>query len=668
MGRSSVRDCLLDNRGCALRFIFETFGERNAGSSRLRAWKLADEVRRRGYTVWIGDHPARASEEDVWVFQKRRNVKLLQRAKDGMATVVFDFDDNYLLGSVGTRTEIMAFMNEADLVTVGSQRLWEEASRLHERVWLFENPLDVEDESVCRGVRGWQERIVWFGNRTNLPALESLSLPLEITTITNGGDIEWDLNSIDEVLCGFDLALIPMERSEWRESKNANRLLKCIALGLPAVASATGEHRRIANELDLPEVLMVKADDAWADHITAVANDYCAVRQSVVRARELALGRWGTEKIVDSWLKIVMETQKGNRFRSFWGVGSTGETGEEKRSVFGGGDGGSFDVVVVGDGPSGDWRRTLQSVFAYGEPRRVSVVTYGRGDPGELTLGGVRHYAVSDPFEMYNQLSNVLQESSEKGILVLRAGSELQSGFVGQLGELGNKCRALGVFSVQVLDGTLDVSRPPRFLHEALVEPYMPACWFVSGDLRVSLDGNLGGYGALIPWFILIRGLYEWDSEIHCILEPVVGAGRDELSAGPVHGYWKLLGQSGSDAAADLPRASDEWRRLLWVWNASVVEDCKDAFGAHAASVVPELQSFGFERGRSETKSGDGGRPVRREGGDPGGMSISNIRTRAVRGGWVALRSFVPATVRETLFQKYKDTYYYYFPERRPIR
>lgn len=645
-------------------FIFETFGGRDAGSSRLRAWKLADELRVRGHAVWTGTPPARASEDQVWIFQKRRNAKLLARAKEGGATAVFDFDDNYLLDTVGTRKEIVAFMNECDLVTVGSRRLWEAASRLHEFVWLFENPLDIEREGLCRSGGEWKERLVWFGNRTNLPALEALDLPREVTTITKGGDIEWDVHSIDNELCNFDLALIPVERSEWRDAKNANRLLKCIALGLPALVSSTEEHLSVATRLGLPTELIVEEDVSWDSHISAVRDDYCAVREAVLDAREVAFEEWGITKTVDSWLERVM--------RSHVGIGYPGVRSIEARRRRGGigirDDRRNLDVLVVGDGPVGDWRHTVKSVFAYCEPGRVAVVSYGQADPGELSFGGVLHHAVSDPFEMYSKVSELVRECDEEGILVVRAGSEVRPGFMEEFRDMGKKYRTVGVFSVQVLDGTLHVQDPPRFLQEVLVQPYMPACWFVSGDLRVAIEGDLARYGALMPWFIVIQSVYEWSSDLECVLGPVVGAYSDGISADPVCGYWEFLRGSGSEAGADLPKSGDEWRRLLRVWNTSVVEDCKDAFGAHAASAIPQLQSGMFEpgaKGKGKPKSDGRGRL---RASDQDSLGVSGIRTRAVRFGWVCLRSFIPATVRERMFRRFKDTYYSYFPERLPSR
>ena len=76
------------------------------------------------------------------------------------------------------------------------------------------------------------------------------------------------METIDDELLKFDLVLIPVAISEWTLSKNANRLLKCIALGVPFLASKTPEHLRTLETAGLDaNHFLVGPKESWEEKI-----------------------------------------------------------------------------------------------------------------------------------------------------------------------------------------------------------------------------------------------------------------------------------------------------------------------------------------------------------------------------------------------------------------
>ena len=133
---------------------FDVFGNEDTGSSRLRAWRIAEQLRRMGHNATVGQNES----ADICVFQKNRNFKRLAQAKRKDSLIVFDFDDNYLIDDVGTKNDVLRFINFADVVTVGSQLLFDIAQTYHPRVYLFENPLDIIDSDNIKQQYYWEAK------------------------------------------------------------------------------------------------------------------------------------------------------------------------------------------------------------------------------------------------------------------------------------------------------------------------------------------------------------------------------------------------------------------------------------------------------------------------------------------------------------------------------
>jgi hypothetical protein len=282
-------------------FRIDAVGGRDRASSRLRAWKLGDFLSGRGFPVQV------SGPFDILVCQKTYPFALARDARQAGKIVVFDLDDPDYERSSAWMDKIRRFMRLAHVVTTGSDYLKERLDRFHPEVHILENPVDVGDPTIVHPGRGWRGKAVWFGAPENLWMLQRLKLRTPVQTLTKGGDIPFTLHTVDRVLCGFDLALLPVFLNEETRAKNANRLVKCAALGLPFLAGDTPEHRKAVHRLGLPESVLVSEGRDWDAAIAAVAREY---PQRVAVARACRAGAWrhyAAERVFADWLTVCLD-------------------------------------------------------------------------------------------------------------------------------------------------------------------------------------------------------------------------------------------------------------------------------------------------------------------------------------------------------------------------
>ena len=228
--------------------------------------------------------------------------------REAGALVVYDFDDHLLLEGVeshGVKEEVVAFMNAADVVTVGSEYLGVDARNFHHNVFVLENPVDIESATLVRERKAELKRVGWFGTPAGLVDLRAIKTAEPIETITRGGDIEFDLKSIDRTLTAFDLLLLPVEHNRWNLAKNANRMVKAVALGVPVLATATPAHIATVEALGLDDRFLVREGESWDDKIAGLRQDFSAVQDAILRARGRAIELFAMQRIGGDWLQHI---------------------------------------------------------------------------------------------------------------------------------------------------------------------------------------------------------------------------------------------------------------------------------------------------------------------------------------------------------------------------
>jgi hypothetical protein len=284
-------------------FRFDTIGDVTTASSRLRAWKLAEFLTATGHVALINQ----GERCDVYVSQKARPFASLNRFKATGALTVYDLDDHFLLAGPeghGLKEEVVAFLNAVDVVTVGNSHLLRAVEKYHPNVFCLENPLDVSNE-IVRSTTADLTRIGWFGTPAGLIQLDAIESSEVVETVTRGGDLEFDLETIDSTLVKFDLLVLPVTSDEWNLAKNPNRMLKALALGIPVLASAVPEHIATAKRFGLDNRFLVREEEAWGEKIATLRRDFDDVQQCILRSRREVLKKVSLSRIGQEWLAYL---------------------------------------------------------------------------------------------------------------------------------------------------------------------------------------------------------------------------------------------------------------------------------------------------------------------------------------------------------------------------
>jgi hypothetical protein len=652
-----------------MRIRFHPFGDVATASSRLRAWYLADELRGMGHaaTVRSGRSP------DIEVFQKVRPFSTLADAARAGRIVVYDFDDNYLLANVGTHDSVVAFMNAADLVTVGSTALLEAASAYHDNVYLFENPLDVLPGARPRPPRAWEGRLGWFGNPTNLVALEALELPFGITTITShGGDIVWDIRTVDGHVQDLDLVLIPVRPTEWTLSKNANRMLKSIALGVPCLVSDVPEHRAVVTRSGLPEWVLVAAPDEWAERIERAREEHEELQERVQEAALWAVAEYGIGPTARRWIERVAplvrpEDADEPREGAVPALGSgNGTSGADLSSV---------DVVIWNVNEPERTVATVESLRLDAGYRSVTVVSAHALDPDLVPSGCLVRSGLDDFFDVYEELAAAIGRAGGERILIVEAGVVARPGLFRHLGR-PEAPDATELLTLQEATAPLRLlPAPPDSLAGMLERPVVPRALIVPvrDAERAVPDARAACF---VLWDFLVR-LNEVGARVRTITEPLVLIDRVVAARHPIQSYSVYLRAMRPELADELPGLDDEWERLAHTLTMAVLEEHREIVARHAPAIVAHLltsQSQLERRLRAAVASG-GSRaaaaaavPSSPAAPLPALVPVENEHPGIIRGPvrviWRSVRPLVPGALRLRLYRRYRASYERFFPER----
>lgn len=282
-------------------------GTRNTPSSRLRVFKIADELSKLGHSVCINDY--RLHDKDVVVIQKRLDCNtVMQQARERGIRVIFDVDD--YIPNLPT--------NLADVTTVDTPA----KLSLYPDAVVIPDALDIDDASPFKAThREKLDSVVWTGSRENIYHLKNAAaacekLGLDLTIVTDLGKaswaypyavtgIQWTLDSVDAELVKHDLFIAPFMfqtgqwSDEWVKSKSPNRILKAWALGLPVIATPIPSYEAL-NFLSPLETV-----DEWVRAL----KDY---NSQNIREWNSALGchiaqEYRAEKVVEQWLTVFMK-------------------------------------------------------------------------------------------------------------------------------------------------------------------------------------------------------------------------------------------------------------------------------------------------------------------------------------------------------------------------
>lgn len=528
-----------------LTFRFDTFGDVTTASSRLRAWKLGEFLRASGHRVSMNE----GEQCDVYVCQKVRPFASLRALREAGALVVYDFDDHLLLEgaeSHGVKQEVVAFINAADVVTVGSEYLAEASRNFHRDVFVLENTVDIESVELVRTKTAGLSRIGWFGTAAGLSDLRAIKMAERVETVTRGGDIEFDLNSIDRTLTGFDLLLLPVELNPWNLAKNANRMVKAVALGVPVLATSTPAHLAAAQRLGLDHRFLVSEGESWDVRIAALRQDFEAVQDEILRARSNALSAFSMDKIGGDWL-LHIERALDAKATAVAPVVSVGTALE--------------DVALV----NLSYRTAKQPASAAHSAEPAAGISFGSRHVAAPKASG-------DYFGLFDALWKTVVSIEQEWVLFRPKDFRPVQGFAGELRGAMEAEPHCHVFVTRSQEPGFPADEWPAYikdLRETLCQPRDPGLLLVRRSWLMQQPWRPGDCFSYWTWILLVQALS--DGVAGVVATPVVL--RDKAPAiVNICAEYASWARRGGERQVELPYPDIQWRRLSIDVLASVAE------------------------------------------------------------------------------------------------
>ncbi len=535
-----------------LRIRYDFFGDVTKASSRLRVWKFVEILRQEGHDVFLA---GATTDVDLYICQKNRpfNTLAAVRKANPRAVIVYDFDDNFLLPTEGALPEFMAFINYVDVVTCGSEYLAQTVRQWHSNVYVLENPLDVDSDALCRTPNGSPALIGWFGSPEGLQELKKVSAGVPVTTLTKGGDIEFDIRTVDRQLTTFDLLLFPVEETQWNLAKNANRMMKAVALGVPVLGNATPEQSRIASLIGLPGESIQPTLEGWDRAIENIRNRFQEIEQETLQAREKLWESHSTRAILTKLFDHIVSTTRLGQGLASHARTSSSDLKDVAVLVV---DGSALvHINATFSASAVDWA-SFHSVTALSTKNLSN--EFLQYDMKRVRAGGGEYLSV------FGQADAVIESCEAEYILVIPSGATLAHGIVAIISELvRDKAQPLALFARSAYCSPVTIGKLGAYPVQDLLENVAPigpllarTDWLKSQKIRWSQTFEFW------TWVVAMKALT--NSVPMALIDLPFAydvAERGDRSVARQYASW--LTENRPAAARELPDISKQWARLL---------------------------------------------------------------------------------------------------------
>jgi hypothetical protein len=525
-----------------VRFGMRSFGAYTKASARLRCWKIGETLKASGHLVSMNS----SASSDVVYYQKVKDLKhfkSIERKESRL--LVFDFDDNYFLPEKGSPVELLSFINQMDIITVGSQYLYDIAKDYHPNLIILENPADIISSDVVKSIAEWTNNVGWFGAPENVLQLKLVDYKDKVTTVTRGGDIEFDIYTVDQTLTSFDLLLFPLEMTSWNSAKNANRLIKAVCLGIPVLASATTEHMRVADEFGLDHRFLVKDGESWQEKIDYIELNYNEICEVIDSARLKALEIYSVEKITENLFHNLF--LKGKRRPDKNKIESDKFTNVHFISI-------NFSVLGHDFEKAFDLQEVCLDSF-----KSVQVFADAVGKNKQCAHTKTATFNIdSNPLSLFQKLDEFIDSVGDEFLLFVDQGVSLLKPLIKHV---RYDCDVLAIDLTEYEGGRFDYPRTNLDAHNVLLNKKFPkallvkASWLRSKKLKAS---EMLSYFSMAIWF---EALTCNDTEVGYSELPLGIAYKQTSVVNVSDVFYKNILKTNPEFRTEIPNIVNQWVR-----------------------------------------------------------------------------------------------------------
>jgi glycosyltransferase involved in cell wall biosynthesis len=235
------------------------------------------------------------------------------------APIVYDLDEPlfvpYVSPSNGRLTALKWFGKTDDLLRMSDQ-VWavnraigDYAARFAPRVSIVPMAVDTDRYAPATPLpAGTPLRVGWVGTRTSQPNLEAVVEPLARLSRSHGATLSvvadqplrfdgvpveftpwsWEVEVPRMQRC--QIALVPVKPDGWSPWKFYYKLIQCMSMGIPVVASAIGSNLEIVE--DGRTGFLASTPDEWYERLRLLADDPELRRKMGAAARRLVEERF----------------------------------------------------------------------------------------------------------------------------------------------------------------------------------------------------------------------------------------------------------------------------------------------------------------------------------------------------------------------------------------
>jgi hypothetical protein len=302
-------------------------GNQNIASSRLHGYLIHEEFVRLGIKSYIIYSPKTEYTPDLPSFIKvplhpdlQNTVSIIQKLRgpntDKLISWLKDCGSRVIYVNCDMEVENKSWI-KADLVLATSQILCDyHRSFSLQPVQLISEPYEYSSYPIysdnLNQTQDSRVRVVWFGYRENWDALlpwkkiieSEFSDIVQLATCSNHHEatIQWSIDNQKNLLLSSDIAILPVKETLRYSVKSPNRLIQCMAMGLPCITGALQSYIEISKTE--ASVFIANNDDDFRFFFKKLLDKNNRI-EAGVKSYKAVISKFSLNTVANQWIKII---------------------------------------------------------------------------------------------------------------------------------------------------------------------------------------------------------------------------------------------------------------------------------------------------------------------------------------------------------------------------
>ena len=323
-------------------------GDPDEPTARQRGIRIADELLKQGHEVGFFTPGGKGSLNtkirdrysegpfDALIVQRCTSLELTEYSKKFTDCLILDANDSIFDSRDPRGNEYVDMLKLYDKITTCSIHLKDKLSQYHDNIFYWPEAIDAVylDTNSSYSKNTKNITIVWMGLHDNLAWFErspirwilddvakkiSLKWIIASPMMSSSGRINaqwakdilpgevehhiWKIDEVADLMAQGDMAVIPLEQSDWTWCKSCNKAASFMSLGVPVIAENTPAHRGIIVH-EKNGMLCYQAED-WYNSILKLASKPKMRKAIGISGQEHARKTYNPTAIAEELIHII---------------------------------------------------------------------------------------------------------------------------------------------------------------------------------------------------------------------------------------------------------------------------------------------------------------------------------------------------------------------------